>query len=65
VTKTTVAIMGGGISGLSAAYALHKRQVPYLLLEAGPSLGGVIRTKTRDGFLLEGGHFLCRRLDIP
>jgi oxygen-dependent protoporphyrinogen oxidase len=55
VTKTTVAIIGGGISGLSAAYALHKRQVPYLLLEAGPSLGGVIRTETRDRFLLEGG----------
>ena len=55
MTKTTVAIIGGGISGLSAAYALHKRQVPYLLLEAGPSLGGVIRTETRDGFLLEGG----------
>jgi oxygen-dependent protoporphyrinogen oxidase len=55
VTKTTVAVIGGGISGLSAAYALHKRQVPYLLLEAGPSLGGVIRTEMRDGFLLEGG----------
>jgi protoporphyrinogen/coproporphyrinogen III oxidase len=55
VAKTTVAIIGGGISGLSAAYALHKRQVPYLLLEAGRSLGGVIRTETRDGFLLEGG----------
>jgi oxygen-dependent protoporphyrinogen oxidase len=55
VTHTTVALIGGGISGLSAAYVLHKRQVPYLLLEAGPSLGGVIRTETRDGFLLEGG----------
>ena len=50
-----MAIVGGGISGLSAAYALHKRCVPYLLLEAGPRLGGVIRTETRDGFLLEGG----------
>jgi protoporphyrinogen/coproporphyrinogen III oxidase len=55
VTTTTVAIIGGGISGLSAAYALHKRQVPYLLLEAGPSLGGVIRAEVRDGFLLEPG----------
>lgn len=55
MTTTTVAIIGGGISGLAAAYALHKRQVPYLLLEGGPFLGGVIRTETRDGFLLEGG----------
>jgi oxygen-dependent protoporphyrinogen oxidase len=55
VTKTTVAIIGGGISGLSAALALHKRNEPYLLLEAGERLGGVIRTEARDGFLLEGG----------
>jgi oxygen-dependent protoporphyrinogen oxidase len=55
VTKTTVAIIGGGISGLSAAYALSKRGVPYLLLEAAPALGGVIRTEVKDGFLLEGG----------
>lgn len=55
MTKTTVAIIGGGISGLSAALALHKQQVPYLVLEAGERLGGVIRTERRDGFLLEGG----------
>jgi oxygen-dependent protoporphyrinogen oxidase len=55
VTKTTVAIIGGGISGLSAAHTLHKRGIPFLLLEAGSSLGGVIRTELRDGFLLEGG----------
>jgi oxygen-dependent protoporphyrinogen oxidase len=55
VTKAGIAIIGGGISGLSAAWTLHKRQVPYLLLEAGSSLGGVIRTETRNGFLLEGG----------
>jgi oxygen-dependent protoporphyrinogen oxidase len=55
VTRAGIAIIGGGISGLSAAWALQKRRVPYLLLEAGPSLGGVIRTETRDGFLLEGG----------
>lgn len=55
MTKTTVAIIGGGISGLSAALALHKQKVPYLVLEAGERLGGVIRTERRDGFLLEGG----------
>jgi len=55
VTKTTVAIVGGGISGLCAALALHKQKVPYVLLEARDRLGGVIRTEARDGFLLEGG----------
>jgi oxygen-dependent protoporphyrinogen oxidase len=55
VTRAGIAIIGGGISGLSAAWTLHKRRVPYRLLEASPSLGGVIRTETREGFLLEGG----------
>jgi len=53
--KAQVAIVGGGISGLSAAWTLHKRQVPYVLLEAGSEVGGVIRTESKDGFLLEGG----------
>jgi len=55
VTRTTVVIIGGGISGLAAALALEKRGVRYQLLEAGESFGGVIRTETRDGFVLEGG----------
>ena len=53
--KAQVAIVGGGISGLSAAWTLHKRQVPYVLLEAGSEVGGVIRTESKGGFLLEGG----------
>ncbi len=55
MTKTTVAIIGGGITGLAAAHNLLKRGVPFHLVEASPSLGGVIRTERRDGFLLEGG----------
>jgi oxygen-dependent protoporphyrinogen oxidase len=55
VTKATVAVIGGGISGLSAAFALHKRGRPYLLLEASDRFGGVIRTETEGGFLLEAG----------
>lgn len=50
-----VAIVGGGIAGLSAAYELAKRQVGFVLLEAGPRFGGVIRTDSAKGFLLEGG----------
>jgi len=51
-------IIGGGISGLAAAYALQKSEGPdarYLLLEASDHLGGKIVTYSGDGFLIEGG----------
>ena len=51
-------VIGGGISGLAAAYALQKSQGPnasYLLLEASDHLGGKITTYSGDGFLVEGG----------
>ena len=54
-SRRPVAIIGGGISGLSAAYELHKRRVPFLLLERGNRLGGVIRTESVDGFTIDGG----------
>jgi oxygen-dependent protoporphyrinogen oxidase len=56
-----VVVIGGGISGLAAAHHLMERvretgeKLELLLLEAGPRLGGVIRTHLRDGFLLEAG----------
>jgi len=51
-------IIGGGISGLAAAYALQKSEGPdasYLLLEASDHLGGKIVTYAGQGFLIEGG----------
>ncbi len=48
-----VAIVGGGITGLAAAYALAGHEV--LLFERGPRLGGKILTERLDGFLLEAG----------
>lgn len=53
--RTEVAIVGGGIAGLSAAYALWNRGVDFRLLEAGSRFGGVIRSEASNGFLLEGG----------
>ena len=50
-----VAIIGGGISGLSAAYELHQRGVPFLLFERADRVGGVIRTESVDGFTIDGG----------
>jgi len=52
---TPVAIVGGGISGLSAAYYLGCAGIPSTLIERQTRLGGVIRTETVDGCLLEAG----------
>jgi len=50
-----VAIVGGGIAGLTAAFALHRLGVSYRLLEGSPRLGGVIRTEREGGFVMEAG----------
>jgi oxygen-dependent protoporphyrinogen oxidase len=52
---TDVVVVGGGISGLTAAYRLVQKGISFRLLEASSRLGGVIRTERVDGFLLEGG----------
>ncbi|MGH9666799.1 MAG: protoporphyrinogen oxidase [Bryobacteraceae bacterium] len=48
-------IVGGGISGLSAAYYLKQAGVTAVLLERDSRVGGVIRTRTMDGCVIEGG----------
>jgi oxygen-dependent protoporphyrinogen oxidase len=55
-----IAIVGGGISGLAAAFALeeHRRHgaaLDYVLYESSPRLGGVLRTELIDGFVVEAG----------
>ena len=51
----SVAILGGGITGLTAAFRLHRAGVPVALYEASNRVGGVIQTTCRDGFLAECG----------
>jgi len=59
--KQTIIIVGGGITGLSAAYYLQKNikenNLPYQikLVEASNRLGGKINTYKRDGFIIERG----------
>jgi protoporphyrinogen/coproporphyrinogen III oxidase len=48
-------IIGGGITGLSAAYELVRLGRPAVLIEEQPRLGGVIQTETVDGCVLEQG----------
>ena len=51
----TVAIIGGGIAGLTAAYFLKQHGVSFRLFEAKSHLGGKIRTEHIDGYLVEHG----------
>jgi len=55
-----IAIVGGGISGLSAAFTLEKHRragasLEYVLYESTPRLGGVLVTERVDGCLVEAG----------
>jgi protoporphyrinogen/coproporphyrinogen III oxidase len=50
-----VIIVGGGITGLSAAYELAARGLPFRLFEASSRLGGLIRTEHTDGYVIEAG----------
>ncbi len=64
-----IAIIGGGISGLSAAFSLEERRrggapLEYVLFERSPRLGGVLVTERVDGCLVEAGpdSFLTEKL---
>jgi len=75
-----VAIIGGGISGLAAAFALEERHqagesLTYVVYEASPRFGGVLVTEQVDGCLVEAGPDsfltekpwaagLCRRIGL-
>ena len=48
-------IIGGGISGLSAAYYLSKAGIRPTLLERNPRVGGVIQTSVQQDCVLEEG----------
>jgi len=54
-----IAIIGGGISGLAAAFALEEPRragaVEYTLYESSPNLGGVLRTERIHDCIVEAG----------
>jgi protoporphyrinogen oxidase len=50
-----VVIIGGGLTGLSAAYELEKEAIPYTLIELKGRLGGSIASERRVGFVLDSG----------
>ena len=50
-----IAIVGGGISGLAAAYELQQAGAEFVLYERAPRFGGVICTDVPGDFIVEGG----------
>jgi oxygen-dependent protoporphyrinogen oxidase len=70
--RKQVVVIGGGISGLSAAYYVQKAladagtDADITIVEKTGAFGGKIRTLHRDGFVIEQGpdSFLARKLPI-
>lgn len=60
-TQRDVIIIGGGLSGLAAAYELEQQGVTYTLIEKKARLGGGIITVGRGGFVMDGGVFAFPR----
>jgi protoporphyrinogen oxidase len=56
--RTTVAVIGAGPAGLTAAYMLCKRGIDVTVIEADPQyVGGISRTVKNNGFHFDiGGH---------
>ena len=70
-----VIIIGGGISGLSTAFWLKQEGVDILLLEREARAGGLIKSESREGYLLDHAancvfnylpevNYLCQSLGL-
>ena len=56
----SIAVVGGGIAGLAAAYELRRQQlagadVTFTLVESSKRLGGIVETQRERGFTIECG----------
>src|SRR5678809_542186 len=52
---SSVAIIGAGITGLTAAFYLKRQGIDVTVYESGDRVGGVIQSLRQDGYLAEFG----------
>lgn len=59
-----IAIIGAGLAGLTAAEYLNRKNIPFILYEAGEKIAGLAASfKDEEGFCHDfGAHFLTNRL---
>ena len=59
MTKRRIIILGGGLAGLSAARRLQERKISCQLFEKEDEIGGLCRSKKKNGFTFDyTGHLL-------
>ncbi len=60
-SRQSVAVIGGGLAGLSAAYDLEKKGFQVTLIESSPEVGGLASSFKIGGAPIERFyHFICR-----
>ncbi|MBI4293058.1 MAG: NAD(P)-binding protein, partial [Betaproteobacteria bacterium] len=61
MVKEKVAIVGGGLCGLTCALELSRKNVEFSLFEKDQSVGGRVRDYWLDGYRIALGAFLFSR----
>jgi protoporphyrinogen oxidase len=56
-----VIVIGGGLTGLSAAWELERLGISYTLIEVKDRVGGSIHTLRENGFVLDAASFLLEK----
>jgi oxygen-dependent protoporphyrinogen oxidase len=59
-----VAVIGGGLAGLAAAVELRRLGATPVVFERDNDAGGVLRTKARDGWVIDTGPCLAAEPDV-
>jgi oxygen-dependent protoporphyrinogen oxidase len=55
IRQVDCVVLGAGLSGLTAAFELHKRNKSFVALEQAAIAGGMISSSKKDGFVIEYG----------